>query len=349
MHERWIRNQSQRCTTPRRCTCSLASHFPLLFFHNFKQKSHLLLTNMSAGSCTIPPLFEDPFSPATFQNTHSIRFWHQRAARYGNSNDIKFLIEGSESQAEEYLRGLLASSITMFSLAVVWCIFLVAFKCIGPYGVGWLSGRHIPIKPKPLEADYAKEEEFQVASVSWDKKYKKILRSRKIMKGFVIFSGLGIVASSIMLSVKGYVFTVGRRDKKHLLAHSRFPPLYSVDSLLQTLDGADKFIDTATQLMKEGVILIDNVISSQDQLVIETKDAWEAINGICPQIREPICTEINDVNSCNFEGILETSEDMMMFLNFVADTRSLVFDELDKSRNDLLESIEFANSIGDIR
>ncbi len=177
---------------------------------------------MSDETCTIPAVFETDFAPAIFQNTHSIRFWHQAAIRYGNSNDIKFLIEGSESQTEDYLRGLLASSITIFSIAVVWCIFLVAFKCIGPYGVGWLSGRHIPIKPKPFEADYVKEEEFQVASVSWDKKCNKIFRSHKIMKGFVIFSGLGIVASSIMLSVKGYVFTVGRRKSRHTSAYSRF-------------------------------------------------------------------------------------------------------------------------------
>ncbi len=97
------------------------------------------------------------------------------------------------------------------------------------------------------------------------------------------------------------------------------------------------------------MILIDGVLASQEQLVIETKEAWEAINGICPQVRDPICTEITNVDSCNFEGILESNEDVVTFLNFVADTRSLVFDQLNRSRKDLLESIEFANNIGDIR
>lgn len=279
---------------------------------------------MTAESCNIQTIFDNPFEPRPFENTASIRFWHVHSARYGNSNNITMLISGSQSDAEEYLRGLLASSITIFSLAVLWCLVLVGFKCLGPYGVGWLSGKHVPLPPKPLEEAFAKEEEFQEASTTWEQRYKKLLLSRKIMKGFVVVAGLGIVASAIMLSVKG------------------------VDSLIQTLDGADTVINEATRLMKEGVILIDSVIYSQDQLVIDTKDAWDAINEMCPQVREPVCTNITDVASCNFQGIIENTEGMTEFLSFIANTRSLVIDQLNDSRNDLIESIEFANSIGDI-
>lgn len=124
---------------------------------------------------------------------------------------------------------------------------------------------------------------------------------------------------------------------------------FRVDSLIQTLDGADTVINEAIRLMNEGVVLIDSVIYSQDRLVIDTKNAWDAINRICPQVREPICTNITDAGSCNFAGIIENTEGLSEFLGFVANTRALVMDQLNQSRNDLLESIEFANNIGDIR
>ena len=158
---------------------------------------------MAEGKCNIQTIFENRFDPTAFQNTASIRFWHLHSARFGNTNNITMLISGSQSDAEEYLRGLLASSITIFSLAVLWCLVLIGFKCLGPYAVGWLSGKHVPLPPKPVEEAFAKEEEFQEASTTWEKQYKKLLLSRKVMKGFVVFCGLGIVASAIMLSVKG--------------------------------------------------------------------------------------------------------------------------------------------------
>ena len=160
---------------------------------------------MTEETCNIQTIFENRFEPEAFQDTASIRFWHLHSARYGNSKNITMLISGSQNDAEEYLRGLLASSITIFSLAVLWCLILVGFKCLGPYGVGWLSGKHVPLPPKPVEETFTKDEEFQQASTEWDQRYKKLMRSRKIMKGFVVFAGLGIVASAIMLSVKGYV------------------------------------------------------------------------------------------------------------------------------------------------
>ena len=129
----------------------------------------------------------------------------------------------------------------------------------------------------------------------------------------------------------------------------RFSKFFRADSLIQTLDGADAIIDEAIRLMKEGVVLIDSVMYSQDQLVNATTNAWNAINGMCPEVRDTICTNISDAASCNFQGVLDNPDGMTDFLGFAANTGSFVMDQLNQSRNDLLESIDFANSIGDIR
>ena len=153
-----------------------------------------------------------------------------------------------------------------------------------------------------------------------------------------------------------YAFCQGVRIQSKMKAsmattthHFTFFQTFRADSLIQTLDGADKVIAEAVGLMNEGLALIDSVIYSQDQLVIDTKDACNSINEMCPEVREPICTNITDVASCNFQGIIENTEGMEEFLSFIANARSLVMDQLNQTRNDILQAIDFANNISDIR
>lgn len=164
---------------------------------------------MSSTTCDADISFGGDFFADDFHNTNSIKFWHSRSARYGNTNDLALLIDGSNDDRQEYIRGLLASSITIFTIAVFWCILLLGFKCIGPYGVGWLSGRLVPViaKPEPSEYDHGvNDEHFQKDTDAWQLKYNKARRTRNILKGVIVLSCLGIIASAIVLSVKGYVW-----------------------------------------------------------------------------------------------------------------------------------------------
>jgi hypothetical protein len=120
---------------------------------------------------------------------------------------MRLLIEGSTEEGQDYLRGLLASSITIFAVAFVWCCLLMVFKCMGPRKFGWLSGRHEPIPAEPDASHYpnggVNDPEFQKASEERQNKLEKTHKTRKILKWVVVCSGLLIVANAIMLSVMG--------------------------------------------------------------------------------------------------------------------------------------------------
>jgi hypothetical protein len=149
--------------------------------------------------------YSDEFSDV-FANTNAIRFTHAVVPRYGHTADISKLLDGTEDDQEDYLRGLLASSITIFSFFVVWMIVLLAFKWSGPYSVGVLSGRRPPLPPKPEAENYEDDMEgYQEALDEWNTIYHRVSRSQNVMKWLVIFAALSIIVCSILLSVKGYV------------------------------------------------------------------------------------------------------------------------------------------------
>lgn len=125
--------------------------------------------------------------------------------------------------------------------------------------------------------------------------------------------------------------------------------IYRAKDLLHTLDGVDYVISYATQLMEEGVSLINNVLYTESQLENQTQAALDAINGICPEVLQPICTNITDVQTCNFEVILNNYTDIANFVALLAATKADMYKQLNRSKYDLLDSIAFANSISDIR
>jgi len=140
---------------------------------------------------------------------------------------------------EDYLRGLLATSITIFSFFVFWIVVLLIFKYfLGPYSpVGWLSGSQIPLPPKPLANDYAvkaeqstKKEEsrsqssadevassdheeikpsmekYETAFKKWDELYQRRNKRMNALRAIVLLAGLSIIVCAILLSAKGCVY-----------------------------------------------------------------------------------------------------------------------------------------------
>jgi hypothetical protein len=156
--------------------------------------------------CPVQTVFEEQFRPDRFQNTYNIRFWHSHSARFGKPSDMRLLIEGSKVEGKDYLRGLLASSITIFACAFVWCSLLLVCKYLGPRKCGWLSGRTI-VPAEPDATNYTNggvnDPTFQTALEERQTKLEKTHKTRRILKWTVVCSGLLIVANAIMLSVKG--------------------------------------------------------------------------------------------------------------------------------------------------
>jgi hypothetical protein len=112
----------------------------------------------SSPYCVIPEIDDGNFSPKAFHNTKAIKFVHQAVPRYGKPNDILLLVNGSEAEKKDYLRGLLASAITIFTIFLVWTCVLLYFKWQGPQRYGWLSGRRVPLPPKPRNPNDEKNE-----------------------------------------------------------------------------------------------------------------------------------------------------------------------------------------------
>jgi hypothetical protein len=154
-------------------------------------------------SCDLQTEFPEEFLGDIFENTNAINFMHRAPPRYGHSSDINLLINGSESEQKDYLRGLLASSITIFSFFVVWMFLLWAFKCMGPYSVGLLSGRRVPLPARPQKQHYDNDEKYEEDLDKWIRNHEGVKYRNTFMKGLVLFAGLSIVVSSILLSVKG--------------------------------------------------------------------------------------------------------------------------------------------------
>jgi hypothetical protein len=181
-------------------------------------------------SCQIENEFDD-FSPTLFQNTKQIQWVHNNVPRFGKTNDILALVTGSAEEGNDYFIGLLASSIAMFSVFLIWACILLCMKCKGPETFGWFSGRRLPFPPRPNSskgvveepADQNEAEPVEESPIGddgdlqmpdkmlavdkdgteWDIRYAAVQRQHKFMKMLVFFACLMIVIGSILMSVKG--------------------------------------------------------------------------------------------------------------------------------------------------
>eukprot|EP00978_Attheya_sp_CCMP212_P014202 scaffold36102_cov70-Attheya_sp.AAC.1 len=88
--------------------------------------------------------------PPPFRNTRSIERAHSKAVRFGHSNDISGLFKSS-SEASDYLRGMLATSILIFLFFLSWITVRVVLKCLGYKRVAFCFGHRLerPKRPQP--------------------------------------------------------------------------------------------------------------------------------------------------------------------------------------------------------
>jgi hypothetical protein len=121
--------------------------------------------------------------------------------------------------------------------------------------------------------------------------------------------------------------------------------------LLHTLDGIDKVLDVVHDLTVDGIELIDEIVGNETLVFSDTEDVLGAVNGLCPEIRFPICTDTRDPDSCNFDNITLNGDVLLDFVRLALDAGSLVDEELLKSRADLVdlqETTENMRDFGDV-
>ena len=103
--------------------------------------------------------------------------------------------------------------------------------------------------------------------------------------------------------------------------------------------------------MRDGIALIDGILETQSDVVNKTQTLLEGMNGICPDVRDPICTIVSDSDSCNFDGIVEEDEqdDLRGFLQSVAELKLGLMEDLLDSRSDIEDLLKVADDYDDLR
>lgn len=269
----------------------------------------------SSNSCEIPTLnLLEPFDAPSFVNTETIRWTHDRTPRFGNSNDLTLLMTGNEDEQREYMKGLLSSSIAIFCLFLVWLIFLLVFRCMGPYEVGILSGKPRPLPPKPPNDSGD--------LIVW-KRQRSLAETRmNRLRAMICFCGIAIIISACLMSLKG------------------------VNNLTQSLQDGTDAIAIAENLAREAIGLIDGVTKLNGATGKVVDDLLEDMNDICPLKRpEGICLNLNDVSTCDFDGILESDIIETLIRHFKEADKSVYFQQLVGVKKDLQDFLVVADDL----
>ena len=103
-------------------------------------------------------LAEDHFNPEPFEPSDRLERTNEIAFRFGGSNDMITLLQGTDEEKKDYVVGLVATSLFVAAFFLVWCIVLLVLQCSrSSYKrYGFLSGRFIIIErtSSPEHASY---------------------------------------------------------------------------------------------------------------------------------------------------------------------------------------------------
>jgi hypothetical protein len=102
-------------------------------------------------SCDVPVFVDKYRSLPPFSNTPPIEIAHTGIPRFGFPNDIMLLITGTEQDQQDYVKGIVISSVVVACFFLVWVVALCVLKGMGRKRVGWLSGQRKALLPRPKE------------------------------------------------------------------------------------------------------------------------------------------------------------------------------------------------------
>jgi hypothetical protein len=114
------------------------------------------------------------------------------------------------------------------------------------------------------------------------------------------------------------------------------------------LEDGREAIGIVQNLTKGGIDIITNLLNENEAISSELDGFLADTNRICPTVRDPICTDLSDVSTCNFEGIFDSTILQTLLEHFATSERSVAYDtELVKARNDLEDLLVVADNIDD--
>jgi hypothetical protein len=279
-----------------------------------------------------------------FQNTAAIQWMHEAPLRFGHTRNIQLYISGDKSDKDNYVTGLVGSSIAMCYFFLVWIVLLILFKfCLGPKRVGFLSGSTMTpllMKPNPFITTVIKTIgtgeflEDDIEGAMTHEQYKKFIQHQEewrtaktaarrrlnSMRILVLIAGASIIVCAGLMVAKG------------------------ATSLVDSVDGSRDALAHVSNLTQQGIALIDRFDTIRQKAATSLDTLLEKTNRLCPLVREKLCTDIFDPKSCNLQDI-PYPEDIQTVIDYFDGTKGLVFDEVIKFRADLVTIQERADNM----
>jgi len=97
------------------------------------------------STCTLTQSVKNQTHP--FENTRNIKFYHNNVPRFGNTNEVLNLLQGTSDQQQEYIQGLLATPILLYVFIMAWIIVLWEYKSWRNHH--WLAGKPVQMPEEP--------------------------------------------------------------------------------------------------------------------------------------------------------------------------------------------------------
>jgi hypothetical protein len=242
--------------------------------------------------------------------------------RFGYSSDIEYLLTGTEEQARDYLRGVLACSLAIGVFFVVWALVIIVLRCLGPNRVGFLSGKLPQIANPDLShlgwSDVGSEEQSNQL-VQWEKRQRVRKRNLLASRVVVLFCSLGIVISAIVM------ITLGAKNLQR--------------SVSTTFDALDKTQGN----INEAISIIDEYMSLQSEIISSMTEFLVAVNEACLNQTDQICSNLRNMSDpqCDFTGIPYMDE----FNSTLNSSKLYIIDDLKSYKNDLEETNQLITDI----
>jgi hypothetical protein len=249
------------------------------------------------------------YEPPPFQNTISIGGFHNGVPRFGHSNNMSVLIDGSNAEMKDYLVGLTGASIIIFAVIFVWALILLVLKCMGYRLVGWLSGHAVTRPSRPLRPGGGEMELYEKEVQEWKRVVRRRERRLLFTRITCLLACVFIIVSAVLMCVKGIAGLQGSVNEGR--------------SMLQQGDG----------LAIEAIDMIDTYRTRQDAAFNDVKEFRDDSNVVCPNVRAVICTDSSLVETCDFSDIPFGNE----MEDAIIASRTILLGEMEDARSDLLQ------------
>jgi hypothetical protein len=117
--------------------------------------------------------------------------------------------------------------------------------------------------------------------------------------------------------------------------------------LTQSLSDGRRAISIVQHLTQGGINLIDLIDEQNAATSIAVEGLLSDANRMCPNVRDPICTDLSNPSTCNFEGVFDTDVLQITLEHFAGAERNVYYQEIVKARDDLEELLVVVEDLDD--